>query len=168
MENKKKLNIIKNAGINQNNLTGEDIIKLIELHLTNKIDKEDLKEFLKESNVTYKTFIEGLGVFVDIHKESSNKYIESLDYRLKDLIKQAENAETEELKEKLDKKIDSILNRLKEEADANRTHFQKTLIVTAGLGASVIGGAIFLATRNPELFKKGVEMIAQESIKRIV
>ncbi|MBW9235160.1 hypothetical protein JQK62_23675 [Leptospira santarosai] len=63
-----------------------------------------------------------------------------MDYRLKDLMKQAENAETEELKEKLDKKIDSILDRLKEEADANRTHFQKTLIVSAGLGVTVIGG----------------------------
>ncbi|MCM3390611.1 hypothetical protein M3649_21235 [Ureibacillus chungkukjangi] len=167
MENEELLKKIKNKGIDPDNLTSDDIETLIEMNIKGEFEKEVFKDYLKENNITYKIFFEGLGTFVDTHKSSSNKYLELLDYRMKDLIKQAENAKTDEQKEKLDKQIDSILDRLKEEVTANRSHGQNFAWMAGGVAIVLAGSAIFLATRNPEVFKKGVEMIAQETVKQI-
>ncbi|WP_175638329.1 hypothetical protein [Metabacillus schmidteae] len=168
MENEVLLKKIQKKGIDPDHLTNDDIKTLIEMNIQGQIEKEILKEFLKESNITYKTFVEGLKTFIDSHKSSSNKYMEALDYRMKGLMKQAENANTPEDKEKVDKEIDIILDRLKEEVDSNRKHTLKVVMVAGGIGTILAGSAIFIATRNPEVLKKGVEMIAKETVKQIV
>lgn len=168
METVEFLKKIKKKGVNPENLTSEDIKTLIEMNIKGQFGKEVFKEFLKEANVSYTTFIEGLKNFVDVHKESSNKYIEALNLRIEDLMEQAKNANTADEKEKLDKKIDEILDRLKQEADANRTQGQKYALIAGGVVTILAGGAIFLVTRNPEMIKKGAEMIAKETIKQIV
>ena len=167
METKELLKKIKKNGINTDNLTSDDVNALIEMNIKGEFGKEVFKEFLKETNTSYKTFLEGLGTFVDTHKSSSNKYLEALDYRMKDLMKQAEIAKTDEQKEALDKKIDSILDDLKEEVNANRLQGIKFAIIAGGIATVLAGSAVFLVTRNPEVLKKGVEMIALETTKQI-
>lgn len=168
METVEFLKKIKKKGVNPENITSEDIKTLIEMNIKGQIGKEVLKEFLKEANVSYTTFVEGLKTFVNVHRESSNKYIEALNSRIEDLMEQAKNANTADEKDKLDKKIDEILDRLKQEADANRTQGQKYALIAGGVVTILAGGAIFLVTRNPEMIKKGAEMIAKETIKQIV
>jgi len=168
MENEEFLKRIKKKGIDPGNLSSDDIKTLIEMSIKGDFGKDIFKEFLKETNTSYKTFIEGLKVFVDTHKSSSNKYIEALDYRMKDLMKQVENAKTEEEKEKIEKKIDTILDRLEKEANENRKQGQKYALIASGVAITLAGSAIFLVTRNPEVVKKGVEMIARETVKQIV
>ncbi|RFB12737.1 hypothetical protein DZB84_18485 [Bacillus sp. HNG] len=168
MENVEFLKKIKKKGIDPENLTSEDIKTLIEMNIKGQFGKEVFKEFLKEANVTYTTFVEGLKNFVNVHKDSSNKYIEALNSRMKDLMEQAKNAKTADEKDRLDKKIDEILDRLKQEADANRSQGQKYALIAGGVATIVAGGAIFLVTRNPEVIKKGAEMIAKETLKQIV
>ncbi|USK60404.1 hypothetical protein [Peribacillus asahii] len=168
MVNEEFLKKIKKKGIDPQNLTSDDIKSLIEMNIKGQFGKEVFRDFLKETNTTYKSFVEGLGKFIDVHKSSSNKYMEALDFRMKDLMKQAENARTPEDKEKFDRKIDDILNRLKEEAEANRSQGQKYAIIAGGVATILAGGAIFLVTRNPEVLKKGAEMIAKETVKQII
>ena len=168
MENEAFFKKIKKKGIDPDNLTSDDIKTLIEMDIKGQFGKEIFRDYLKESNITYKTFFEGLGTFIDAHKSSSNKYLEMLDYRMKDLMKQAENAKTDEQKEKLDKQIESIIERLKEEVNANRLHGQKFAMIAGGVATVLAGGAILLVTRNPEVLKKGAEMLAQETVKQIV
>ena len=81
--------------------------------------------------------------------------------------RQAESAETDEQKDKIYQQIDSLLDRIKEEVNANRSYGEKLVLVTGSVALAIAGGAIYLATRNPEVLKKGVETIAQETVKRI-
>ena len=168
MKNEEFLKKINKKRIDPDNLTSEDITTLIEMNLKGEFGKEIFKDYLKEGNITYKTFFDGLGTFVDTHKSSSNKYLELLEYRMKDLMKQAESAKTDEQKEILDNQIDLILDRLKEEVNENRFHGQKFALVAGAVATVFVGGAIYLVTRNSEVLKKGVEMIAQETVKQIV
>lgn len=167
MKNEEVLKKIKENGIDPDNLTSDDIKTLIEMNIKGEFGKDIFKELLKESNTSYKTFIEGLGNFINTHKSSSDKYIEALDWRMKNLAKQAENAKTEQEKEQIDKEIDKILDRIEKEADKNRGHGQKFGLIAGGIATVLAGSAIFLVTRNPEVLKKGAEIVAQETIKQI-
>lgn len=167
IENKDTLKKIKKKGIDLSNLQSEDFKTLIEMYIKGQIENENIKDYLKESNVTFKTFFDGLGAFVETHKTSSNKYIETLDDLIKDLRRQAESAETDEQKEKIYQQIDSLLDRIKEEVNANRSYGEKMVMVTGSVALALAGGALYLATRNPEVLKKGVEIIAQETVKKI-
>lgn len=168
MKNEDVLKKIKRKGINPDNLNSEDIKKLIEMNIKGQIENEVFKEFFQEGNITYKTFIEGLNNFVHAHMSSSNKYSEALEYRMRDLIEQAKNADTDAEKERLERAIDSVLDKLKDEAEANRGQTIKIAMIAAGVGTIITGGAIFVATRNPEILKKGVEIIAKESAKQLL
>lgn len=167
VENKDILKKLRKKGVNINDLQSEDFEKLIEMNIKGQVDNETIRDFLKESNVAFKIFFDGLGTFIDTHKSSSNQYIETINDYIKDLSSQAENAETDEQKEKIYQKIDSLLDRIKEEVNANRSHGEKLAWMAGSVALTLAGGAIYLATRNPDILKKGVETIAQETVKRI-
>lgn len=154
--------------IDKDNLTDENLQELIKMNAHGEVDKEVFNTFLKEANITYTTFINSLKEYSNSHMDSSNNYTLALSSRLDNLSEQAKNAKTPEDEEKLDAKIDDILNRLKQEAADNRKHSWRTTALIGGVGITVIGGAVFMATRNPEVFKKGLEMIAKETVKQIV
>jgi len=48
------------------------------------------------------------------------------------------------------------------------THGRTFATIAGGVALVLGGGAIFLATRNPDIMKKGLEMVAQETVKQIV
>lgn len=168
MTSEKFLEKVKKEGIDTADLTSIDIKTLIEMNLKGQFENEIFRNYLKESNITYKTLIEGLSAFIDTHKPSSNKYLEILDNRINSLMKQAENAKTDEQKERLDYQIDLILDRLKKEVNENRIHSQKLALIAGSMATMIAGGALFLVTRNPEVLKKGTEMIAKETFKQIM
>lgn len=168
MANEEFLKQIKKKGINPDDLTSDDIYTLIELSIKGEFGKEVLKEFIKENNISYKTYVEGLGKFSVIHKASSDKYIEILDFRMKDLSKQAENVKTVEEKEKIDINIDGVLDRFEREANANRDQGRRFALIAGGMATILAGSTIFLVTRNPEVFKKGVAMIAGETVNKLI
>lgn len=166
-ESKETLKKLKKKGIDLNNLQSEDFKTLIDMYIKGQFENENIRDYLKESNVTFKTFFDGIGAFVETHKTSSNKYIETLDDCIKDLRRQAESAETDEQKEKIYNQIKSLLDKIKEEVNANRSYGEKLVLMTGSVALALAGGALYLATRNPEVLKKGVETIAQETVKRI-
>lgn len=167
MKNEELMKKIRKKGIDPENLTSEDIKTLIEMDIKGQFGKEVFKDYLKESNTAYKTILDGLGSFIDTHVKSSEKYLEVLDYRMKNLMKQSENAKTDEQKEKLDQQIEAILDRLKEEVNENRMQGHKFALIAGSVATVLAGGAVFLVTRNPDVLKKGAEMIAQETVRQI-
>lgn len=168
MEREKLVKKIKDLGMNPDNLSIDDMNKLIEMQIKGEFGKDVFKEFVKENNATYKIFVDGLGNFTKIHESASDTYSQTLKWLVEDLRKESEKATTFEEKERIDKKIDDILNRLQKESKDNKEHGLKF----AGLASSVavigIGTGLFVFTKNPELLKKGAQMIVQESVKQIV
>lgn len=154
--------------IDKDNLTEENLQEIIKMKTHGDIDTEVFSTFLKEANITYTTFINSLKEYSNSHMDSSNNYTSALRSRLDDLTEQAKNIKTPEDEEKLDAKIEDILNRLKQESSDNRQHSWRITTFIGGIGVVVIGGAVLMATKNPDVFKKGMEMIAKETVKQIV
>ncbi|MET3697125.1 hypothetical protein SAMN05877753_1054 [Bacillus oleivorans] len=159
---------INDLGMDNNNLTSEDYYDLLVLHMKGEFGKDVFKEFVKENNTTYKNFIDGLVKLTSVHETASATYLKTLEWLIKDLRKEVENATTLEEKKEIDKKIDAILDRIEKEADKNREHGRTGMLILAGVATLIMGSGIYLFTRNPELLKKGTQMIAQETVKQIV
>lgn len=159
---------LQKKNIDTNNLTEENLQEIIDMRTNGQINNQVFMAFLKEANVTYTTFVNSLDIYLNSHKDSSKDYVSALRSRLDNLMEQVKNAKTPEDEEKIDAKIDKILDRLKQEATDNRQHSLRATAFIGGVGVIVIGGAVFMVTKNPEVFKKGIEMIANETVKQIV
>jgi hypothetical protein len=168
MEREQLVEKIIDLGMNPNNLTSDNMNKLIEMQIKGEFGKDVFKEFVKENNTTYKTFVDGLGNFTKIHESASDTYSQTLKWLVEDLRKESEKATTIEEKERIDKKIDDILNRLQKESKDNKEHGLKFGALVAGVAVVGLGAGLFVFTKNPELLKKGTQMIAQESVKQIL
>ncbi|WP_062231936.1 hypothetical protein [Fictibacillus sp. FJAT-27399] len=168
MEREQLVEKIIDLGMNPDNLTSDNMNKLIEMQIKGEFGKDVFKEFVKENNTTYKTFVDGLGNITKIHESASDTYSQTLKWLVEDLRKESEKATTFEEKERIDKKIDDILNRLQKESKDNKEHGLKFGRLVAGVAVVGIGAGLFVFTKNPELLKKGTQMIAQKSVKQIV
>ncbi|MEH7254288.1 hypothetical protein V7111_19380 [Neobacillus niacini] len=168
MEREQLVEKIKDLGMNPDNLTSDDMKKLIEMQIKGKFGKDVFKEFVKENNTTYKTFVDGLGNFTKIHESASNTYSQTLRWLVEDLRKESEKATTFEEKERIDKKIDDILNRLQKESKDNKEHGLKFGKLLAGVAIVGLGAVLLVFTKNPALLKKGTQMVAQAFVNQIV
>ncbi|KMJ59379.1 hypothetical protein AB685_00355 [Bacillus sp. LL01] len=168
MEREQLIEKIKNLGMNPDNLTSENINKLIEMQIKGEFGKDVLKEFIKENNTTYKTFVDGIVNLTKIHESASDTYSQTLKWLVEDLRKESEKAITSEEKDRVDKRIDEILNRLQKESADNKEHGLKFGKIVAGVAVVGLGTGIFVFTKNPELLKKGTQLIAQEAVKQVL
>jgi len=168
MEREQLVEKIKDLGMNPDNLTIDNMNKLIEMQIKGEFGKDVFKEFVKENNTTYKTFVDGLVNITKIHESASDTYLQTLNWLVQDLRKESEKATTFEERERNDKKIDDILDRLQKESKDNKEHGLKFGRLAAGVAVVGIGAGLFVFSKNPELLKKGTQMIAQEAVKQIV
>lgn len=168
MEKEQLVEKIRDLGMDPDNLTSDNMNELIEMQIKGEFGRDVFKEFVKENNTTYKTFVDGLSNFTKIQESASDTYTQTLKWLVEDLRKESEKATTFEEKERIDKKVDDILNRLQKESKDNKEHGLKFGVLVAGVAALGLGTGLFVITKNPELLKKGAQMIAQESVKQIV
>lgn len=168
MEKEQLVEKIIDLGMDPDNLTSDNMNKLIEMQIKGEFGKDVFKEFVKENNTTYKTFIDGLDDITKIHESASDTYSQTLKWLVEDLRKESEKANTIEEKERIDKKIDDILDRLQKESKDNREHGLKFGVLKASVAVVGIGAGLYVSTKNPELLKKGAQMLVQESVKRIL
>lgn len=157
---------MKDLGMDPNNLSSEDYYELLKMHVQGEFGKEVFKDFIKENNVSYNSFIEGLEKLSQIHQASSSTYTETLNWLIKDLRKEIDKGVTPEERKEIDRKIADILDRLERETDKNRAHGIKLTRILGGSLLGVVGVGAYFITKNPELLKKGTEMIAKETIKQ--
>jgi hypothetical protein len=80
---------------------------------------------------------------------------------------QAKQTKTLEDEERIWRRIEGVLDRMKEEAEAGRGTMKTVVTIAAGVGVVVLGDAVAIATKNPELMKKGIEMVAKETVKSV-
>ncbi|MEE6452548.1 hypothetical protein RAH41_18455 [Gottfriedia acidiceleris] len=135
MEREQLVGKIIDLGMNPDNLTSDNMNKLIEMQIKGEFGKDVFKEFVKENNTTYKIFVDGLCNITKIHESASDTYSKTLKWLVEDLRKESEKVTTFEGIERIDKKIDDILNRLQKESKDNKEHELK-------LGALVAGVAV--------------------------
>ncbi|MGI2329129.1 hypothetical protein [Planococcus sp. YIM B11945] len=162
MENSKLTKIIKKKNIDTNNINNEDVSSLVEHYIKDDIGTEELISYMKGANVAFQTFVNGLDSFFEKGNYSSNKYTDVLQSLIDDLRVQSKEAITVEEEERIWIKIDKVLDRMKDEADRRTNIFTNLGVMTATVSAVVIGGAVTVATKNPELLKKGIEMIPKK------
>ncbi|MFJ7677446.1 hypothetical protein ACIQXQ_05280 [Peribacillus sp. NPDC097198] len=169
MDREQLVEKIKDLGMNPDNLTSDNMNKLIEMQIKGEFGKDVFKDFVKENNTTFKTFVEGLDNITKIHEYSSNTYLRTLRWLVEDLRKEAvkENTTYEE-KERINKNIVDILNRLEKESKDNKEHGLKFGTLVAGVAVVGIGAGLWVFTKNPELLKKGTQMIVQNTVKQIL
>ena len=140
---------------------------MFEKFLNDDIDKEMMRDYLEQHAGYYDTLMQGIKTFSQQHLSSSDKYIDAISSQLLELNKLQQHDLSAEERIHLHNKSDELLDRMKNEADKNRNHAIQITAIAAGAFAAIGGGAIYLATRNPDLLKKGIETIAQETTKRI-
>jgi hypothetical protein len=161
-------NKLKELGKTPNNLTSEDYYQLLQMQIKGEFGKDVFKEFVKQNNTTYKTFIDGLDKFSKTHNFTNDTLSRVLEWRIKELTKERNKAKTIEEKKDFDTSIEDVLDRLERLADKNRTHKEKIIGIMAGTAIIVAGSGLYLFTKNPALLKKGAEMIGKETLKNLV
>jgi hypothetical protein len=168
MEARNLKEILKDKGIDINNISAEDIVSIIKMQVKGEFGKEIFKQLMQNSNITYKQYLDSLGKFIDNDKESSKAYQETISWLIKDLRKEAERAETEEAKEKIHAKIESLLDRMEKEVNRKREQGIKYAALAVG-ALTIVGGLGFYAiTKNPALLKKGAEIVAQAAAQQVI
>lgn len=159
MENSKLKKIIRKKKIDANNINNEDVSTLVDFYIKDDMATEELTTFMKEANVGYETFLDGLESIFEKGYRSSNKYTDVLQSLVDDLRVQSKEAKTVEEENRIWINIEKILDRMKEEAERGTSLITNLGGIAAGVGLTVIGGAVAIAAKNPELLKKGIDMI---------
>lgn len=159
MENIKLAKIIKKKKINTNSINNEDVSVLVEHYLKDDIETEELTSYMKEANVGYETFINGLDSIFEKGYRSSNKYTDVLQSLIEDLRVQSKESKTVEEEIRIWINIEKILDRMKDESEREVGLITNLGGIAAGVGLSIIGGAVAIAANNPDLLKKGISML---------
>lgn len=162
MENNKLKKIIRKKKIDSTNINNEDVSNIVDSYIKEDIETEELTKYMKEANVGYQTFIDGIDSFFEKGIYSSNVYTNVLQSLLDDLRVQSKEATTLEEEERVWIKIEKILDRMKDEAERGTGLITNLGKMAVGVSTLVIGGAITIATKNPELLRKGIEMIPKK------
>lgn len=165
MENKQReKNKILN--IDKDNLKDEDVSSLLEYYINDDLDKEELTSYMKGANITFRIFINGIDRFFEKSNYSSQKYTDGLQSLLDVLRERINdgNVPVEE-DERIWRNIDKVLDRMKEEAIRQNDLGKDYSLLGLGVGSIAIVGAIALVTKNPEMLKKGIEMIQKKTNK---
>lgn len=159
MENNKLAKLMRKKKIDINDFDSEDMSTLLGHYLKDGFSTEELTAYLKEANLGYEAFINGLDSFIEKGNYSSKKYTDALQSLVDDLRVRIKEAKTVEEDERIWVNINNLLDRMKEEADRETDLINNLSKIAAGVGVIVIGGAVAIATKNPDLLKKGIEMI---------
>lgn len=148
------------------NFTDEDMSSILEDYVKDDLDKEELTSFMKGANVTYQIFMNGIDRFFEESNYSSKKYTDGLQSLLDGLKEQINDVHiTEEENERIWRNIDKVLDRMKEEAIRQNDLGKEYSFLGLGVAGLAIAGAITVVTKNPEMLKKGIEMIQTKTSK---
>ncbi|EDZ56991.1 hypothetical protein BCH308197_3674 [Bacillus cereus H3081.97] len=156
---------LRSLGLDEKNLSSSDLGKLLAMSVKGEFDIEVFKNFLNESNIGLKTLLDGFSNFANLHKFSSDEYILTLKMLIIDFKEQAKNSKTKEERDEYLDRLFILVDKMKEETNANREHGTNFALAAAGVAVAAAGAAVFLVTRNPEVLKKGTTMFVKHALK---
>jgi hypothetical protein len=159
----KHIEVMRELGVqNPNNPSEKDLKLIIDNYLkAQKIDQDIFTEYMKNVSPSVKELVGAVKSITKENKELSEKAINSLDRVIKMLEKEYESAKTEDQKDKIWKRIETLLQAVREEVRENRNFALKVFGIGAGAVVVLGGVGLFLATRgrNTEVIKQGVKQI---------
>lgn len=152
---------------NANDLSPLQVREMFDKFTKGEIDREMMKNYLEEHVHLFDTLVDGVKSFSNSHEKSSHDYIENIGKQIIELQKFLETNRPIDEVIKINREINDLLERLKEETNANRNHAVRFATLAAGVFCVIGGGAVFIANKNPELLKKGIETVAESTTKRL-
>lgn len=154
----------KLVGLTRKNdlVEGDNIVNSkLDDFLEDKLRTDEIIEYIKEANIGYQIFMNGLEYLYEQGNYSSKKYTDVLQSLIDDLRIQIKEATTIEEDERIWTNIHRLLDRMKEEVKRETDSKSKFLWTATTVGALAVGGVVTLVTKNPDFLKKGIETILE-------
>lgn len=160
------INFLNSKGIdNPEKPNSKQMKDIISLYLQNEMTTEQFKLYFQLADPAVKSVMHGLTECITNNKSISQKVIELIQLTISHLNDQIKFAETIEERREIRKEIEKCIIHAREEAKRNSDDTNRLYLIGAGAGIVLIGVGVAVFTKNQEVLKKGMKMVAEGAVK---